>query len=273
VQRPERAICPILATRFIGGGDAIHGFRKSALGRIARNRRKTGIIAQGEQDNVARFQKLRNRNGSEAHRISRRIVQLALEERASIIVFEHLGTLTPEKGTYSRRGNQKRAYWMKGRIFRYCKYKAWQEQIITSRVNPRNTSRDCARCGEKVIRYAQGWHPQQGYTVGAPLVRCPACQMRGHADRNASIVIGQRLFARYRHPILQEKPPAHRVRSGRVVKATGVIVSQDAQRCEQPSIAPARHGDRHEHGTALEGSLWMDDSPPSLPPQLRLFSE
>jgi IS605 OrfB family transposase len=263
----------ILATRFIGGGDAVNGFRKKALGRIARNRRKTGIIAQGEQDNAARFQKLRNRNDDEAHRISRRIVQFALEHEASIIVFEHLGTLKPEKGKYSRRGNQKRAYWMKGRIFRYTKYKAWAERIITSRVSPRNTSRDCARCGENVIRYAQGWHPQQGYTMGAPLVRCPACQMRGHADRNASIVIGQRLVARYRHPIVQEKPPARRVRSGRVVKATGVIVSQDAQRCQEPSILAARHGDRHEHGTALEGSLWMDERPTSLPTQLRLFNE
>ncbi len=263
----------ILATKFIGGGDAINGFRKRVLGRIARNRRKTGIIAEGEQDNAARFQKLRNRNDYEAHRMSCRIVQFAREHEASIIVFEHLGNLKPEKGKYSRRGKQKRAYWMKGRIFRYTKYKAWAERIITSRVNPRNTSRDCARCGGNVIRYNQGWHPQEGYSVGAPLVRCPACQMRGHADHNASIVIGQRLFARYRQPIKQEKPPTRRVRSGRVVKATGVIVSQEAQSPKQPSIARARHGDRHEHGTAQEGSLWMDDSPPSLPTQLRLFNE
>jgi transposase len=263
----------ILATKFIGGGDAVNGFRKMALGRIARNRRKTGLIAEGKQDNAVRFQKLRNRNDSEAHRISRRIVQCAQEWGASIIVFEHLGTLKPEKGKYSRRGNLKRAYWMKGRIFRYSKYKAWQERIITSRVSPRNTSRDCARCGEKIIRYRQGWHPQQGYTVGAPLVHCPACQMRGHADRNASLVIGQRLFARYRYPITQEKPQARRVRSGRVVKATGVIVSQDAQNPKQPSIARARHGDRHEHGTAQAGSLWMDERPTSLPTQLRLFNE
>ncbi|GHO99411.1 hypothetical protein KSF_094590 [Reticulibacter mediterranei] len=262
-----------LATRFIGGGDAVSGFRKKALGRIARNRRKTGIIAEGEQDNVARFQKLRNRNDSEAHRVSRRIVQFALEEGASIIVFEHLGNLKPEKGKYSRRGNEKRAYWMKGRIFRYTRYKAWHECIITSRVNPRNTSRDCARCGAKVVRYAQGWHPQDGYTIGAPLVRCPACQMRGHADRNASIVIGQRLFARYRHPVTQEKPQARRVRSGRVVKATGVVVSQDAQNRKPPSMAAARHGDRHEHGTAQTGSLWMDEHLSSFPTQLRLFSE
>ncbi|WP_220209093.1 transposase [Reticulibacter mediterranei] len=124
-----------------------------------------------------------------------------------------------------------------------------------------------------LLAYKQGWHPQQGYTPGASLVRCPACQMRGHADRNASIVIGQRLFARYRQPVKQEKPQARRVRSGRVVKAIGVAVSQDAQRCKGPSILATRHGDRYEHGTAQAGSLWMDERPLSLPTQLRLFNE
>ncbi len=174
----------ILATRFIGGGDAVNGFRKRQLGRIAQSRRRTGIIAEGEQDNVALWQKLRHRDDYDAHRISRRIVQFAIQQGASLLAFEHLGTLRPEQGKYSRRGNQKRAYWMKGRIFRYAKYKAWQHRIITSRVSPRNTSRECARCGALVIRYAQG-QPEKGYTSGAPLVLCESCKMRGHADRNA----------------------------------------------------------------------------------------
>lgn len=268
----------ILATRFIGGGDAVSGFRKCALGRIARNRSKTGIMAEGEQDNADLWQKIRHRDDSEAHRISRRIVQFAKEHGASILVFEHLGNLKPQKGKYSRRGNQKRTYWMKGRIFRCAKYKAWNEHIITCRVNPRNTSRECARCGAKVIRYAQGWHPQTGYTMGAPLVHCPDCQMRGHADRNASLNIGQRLMARYQPQQntaspSQEKPRARRVRSGRVPQGTGVIVSQDAQNRKPPSTARARHGDRHGHGTAQTEALWMEERLSSLPTQLRLFNE
>jgi putative transposase len=261
-----------LATRFIGGGDAVSGFRKRALGRIASLRSKTGIMAEGEQDNANLWQKLRNRDDYEAHRISRRIVQFASAHGASIIVFEHLGNLKPQKGKYSRRSNQKRAYWMKGRIFKYAKYKAWQYGLITSRVSPRNTSRECARCGALVIRYAQGWHPQEGYTVGAPLVRCPNCQMRGHADRNASLKIGQRLLARYTQT-RQEKPPTRRVRSGRVSQETGVIVSQGAQNQRPPSMAEERHGDRHEHGTA-QGRIAQDgECPSSLPTQLRLFNE
>lgn len=262
----------ILATRFIGGGDAISGFRKKQLGRIARHRSQTGMMASDEQDNAALWQKIRNRDEDEAHRISRRIVQFAKEQGASIIVFEHLGNLKPQKGKYSRRGNQKRAYWMKGRIFRYSKYKAWNERIIPCRVSPRNTSRECARCGARVVRYAQG-QPEEGYTVGAPLVVCQQCQMRDHADRNASLKIGQRLLARYQNTTSQEKPHAPLPRAGRPAKAGGVIVCQDAKREEKPSFSQARHADHHESGTTQEGTVRDGEHPSSIPRQLRLFTE
>ena len=186
----------ILATCFIGGGKEISGFRKKLLGRIARNRHKTGIIARcGEQDNADLWASIRNRDEHLAHLVSARIVQFAKKHQATILVFEHLGNLKPERGKYSRRGNTKRAFWMKGRIFQYAKYKAWNEGIITSRVNPRNTSRECACCHGLVARYAAG-QPAEGYTPGAPLVLCPECGMAGNADRNASLMIGQRLVAR-----------------------------------------------------------------------------
>jgi hypothetical protein len=183
-------------------------------------------------------------------------------------VFEHLGNLKPEKGRYSRRGNMKRAFWMKGRIFQYAKYKAWNGRIITTRVNPSNTSRTCARCGAQVVRYAQG-QPADGYTPGAPQVLCPECRLRGHADRNASLRIGQRLIARYQS---QEKPhaPVLSRTAKRPAKAGGVVGSQDAKSLEQPSIAPAsRHGASNGHGTAHKGKRRRMGTPSlSIPPQL-----
>src|SRR5262249_31386582 len=145
------AVCTILsadgtviATRFIRGGRQAHGRRKCALGRIARNRRRTGLIAEGVQDNSDLWTEVRLLDQEVAHRHSRRIVDFALAYGASILVFEHLGSFQPERGRYSRRANSKRAYWLRGRIFRYAKYKAWGQGIITCQVNPRNTSRDCA---------------------------------------------------------------------------------------------------------------------------------
>jgi putative transposase len=253
----------ILATRFIGGGQAIAGFRKKQLGRIARNRKHTGLIAEGEQDNAALWKKIRSRDESFAHLVSRRIVQFAQEQGASILVFEHLGNLRPEKGKYSRQGNRKRAFWMKGRIFSFARYKAWNEGIVTSRVNPHNTSRECARCHVPIIRYAYG-EPEEGYTVGAPLMLCRACELRGHADRNASVVIGQRLMTRYQ----QEKPYTPLVLE-RSAKAEGVVVSQDAKSKKEPSLLIARRGDENGYGTTQE-KVRMDGCVLSaFPPPLR----
>jgi putative transposase len=114
-------------------------------------------------------------------------------------VFEHLGHFRPAKGTYSKRGNEKRAYWLRGKINFLSRYKAWNAGgIITCRVNPRDTSRCCAHCGALVARYAAE-HPAEGYTPGAPLFQCgnPACRKAGNADRNAAENIGKRLLARY----------------------------------------------------------------------------
>jgi IS605 OrfB family transposase len=190
-------------------------------------------------------------NGDEyiSHLVSARIVQFAKQHEATILVLEHLGNLKPAKGKYSHRSNRKRAFWMKGRIFKYAKYKAYNQGILTSRVNPRNTSRECAHCHSLVARYEAG-QPAEGYTSGAPLVLCPHYGMQGNADRNASLVIGQRLIARYQKPS-QEKPPTP-LATERVVKPTGVEVCQDATREQEPSILQARHADSNEHGTAQD---------------------
>jgi putative transposase len=157
---------------------------------------------------------------------------------------------------------------MKGRIFNFAKYKAWNLGMITSRVNPRNTSRECARCHSLIVRYAQG-QPVEGYTPGTPLCLCQQCQMRGNADRNASLIIGQRLIVRGLEPF-KEKPHAPVRRAGRVEKSTGVALSQEAKRKKGPSISDARHGDDNAHGTAQEGTLWMDERPSAIPTSLRL---
>ena len=263
----------ILATSFIGNGTAVAGCRKKLLGRIARNRSQTGIIAENEQDNADLWAKIRHVDEQIAHLVSSRIVQFATKHGASILVFEHLGNLRPEQGKYSRRGNTKRAYWMKGRIFRYSKYKAWNVGgIITARVNPRNTSRECHHCHGLVVRYNQG-QPQEGYTPGAALCFCPQCQMRDHADRNASLRVGQRLIERTQAP-LKEKPHALVRRAKREPKGSGVGISQDAKRQMGPSIPAVRRGDHaNGHGTAQRGRRRMGALLSDIASQLRIHFE
>jgi IS605 OrfB family transposase len=261
-----------LATRFLGNGAEINGRRKSLLGKVARNRSTTGICAEGEQDNLHLWSRIHDLGEQVAHLISRRIVEFANTHGATILVFEHLGNLQPEQGRYSQRANQKRMYWMKGRIFRYSRYKAWNEGIVTCRVNPKNTSRACARCHQEVARYHAG-QPEEGYQPGAPLVVCldPKCRHRDHADRNASIVIGHRLLAR-RQKAFQEKPPA-RPSSGRSTKVEGGPSSQDAKGKRHPLNASSGLGRWVESGTTQRRESGMADPSRGIPRQLRLFPE
>ncbi len=100
---------------------------------------------------------------------------------------------------------------------------------------------------------------------------CSDCQMRGNADRNASLVIGQRLLVRYQ-TISQEKPhaPLHTERSA---KAGGVSGSQVAKRRRRPSTNQARHGVGNAQGTAQDASAGMAADASGIPHPLRLFNE
>jgi transposase len=186
-------------------------------------------------------------------------------------VFEHLGHFKPRKGRYSRRGNEKRSYWLRGKIYKYSQYKAWNEKILTCRVSPRNTSRECARCGSLIARYDAG-KPAEGYIPGAPLVYCPHCHMHGNSDRNAALIIGKRLLGRYQQTTSQEKPQAPLL-TERPVKTGGVRRSQGARGNGRPSTNLARPRRANAQGTAQGTKGRMVLSVSGIAHPLRVFSE
>ena len=75
------------------------------------------------QDNVHLGAKIRALDEDSAHQVSHHIVEFAKAQGATVLVFEHLANFKPEKGKYSKRGNEKRSYWLRGKIFKYAKYK------------------------------------------------------------------------------------------------------------------------------------------------------
>jgi transposase len=114
--------------------------RKRDLGRIAIKMGKTGIVSKGFAS--SQFQKLSARELEMSRAVSREIAEFAKHWNAEVISFEHLGNLKPKRGTYSRCSNQKRAYWLKGKVYEQVKRIAYQDYaILTTRVSPRNTSR------------------------------------------------------------------------------------------------------------------------------------
>ena len=101
--------------------------------------KKTGIIGEGFCSLL--WCKLSNRENEAGKSFARQIVEFAFLWQCSIISFEHLKSLKPCRGKYSRRSNQKRAYWLKSKVFHEVSRVAFQDYgILTNRVNPRNTS-------------------------------------------------------------------------------------------------------------------------------------
>ena len=226
----QRSDGTIIATRYIRGGDALEHRRKRDLGKVAVRRSQTGILREEVQDNRNYWRHINAMDEYEAHRISRRIVDFSVLHHASVIVFEHLANFRPSKGKYSTRGNKRRSYWLRGRIFRFTKYKAWNEGQLTCRTNPAHTSDLCYRDSTKLVRYTPG-QAIVGYTEGAPLIWCPTCNHRENADRHATRNIGHRFFF--------PKPAA---------KATGVPLSGKVGK--QELVRPASEGERVRVGTA-----------------------
>ncbi|MBF7082405.1 transposase [Desulfallas sp. Bu1-1] len=173
------------AAKFISGAKDNH-LRKRYLEKIVNLQMQTKTIPEGKHFAKYLWDKISNLNDDIAHRVSREIVNFAKLHRAKIIVFEYLGDLKPSKGSKSHWLNQKFNHWVKGRIFRYTRYKALHEGIITCRVPAKNTSTRCPYCGMLTVqRYNKG---RDGKEIkGVDLAKCTNCGVR---DINSDFVGG-----------------------------------------------------------------------------------
>lgn len=179
----------VYAVKFISAAKDNH-LRKRHLEKIVSLQMQTGVIPEGERFAKHLWDKVSNLNDDIAHRVSREIVEFARRHGAKIIVFEHLGSLKPSRGTKSHLLNQKFIFWVKGRIFRYTRYKALHEGIVTCRVSPKNTSARCPYCGFlTIVRYNKG---RDGREVkGVDLAKCTNCKVRDlNSDYVGSLGIG-----------------------------------------------------------------------------------
>lgn len=186
----------VCAVKFISAAKDNH-LRKRYLEKIVNLQMQTGVIPEGERFAKHLWDKVSNLNDDIAHQVSREIVDLAKAHGARIIVFEHLDSLKPSRGTKSRRLNQMFIFWVKGRIFRYTKYKALHEGILTCRVSPKETSFRCPYCGFlTIVRYNKGENGEE--VKGVDLAKCTSCGVRDvNSDFIGSLGIGRNFRLKY----------------------------------------------------------------------------
>ncbi|MDI3508695.1 MAG: putative transposase [Clostridiales bacterium] len=133
----------LIYTEFIDTND-IDDIRYERLIKITEHQRLSGTPTKGVHSDKELWQSIYNINNDTAHKISRKIVGLALQYNCQIIIFEKLsGFKAKKKQSKAKKLNLKLNYWMYGKIIEYTKYKAYAEGILTKQVNPFMTSQIC----------------------------------------------------------------------------------------------------------------------------------
>lgn len=110
------------------------------------------------------------------HRISKRIVQEAVEKDVDVIVFEDL-----KKIRENISDGKKFQSWAFGKLREFVEYKAEEYGIETRTVNPEHTSQRCSRCGHTSSRNRDKQH-----------FECEECGYSVDSDYNASKNIGMK---------------------------------------------------------------------------------
>jgi putative transposase len=111
------------------------------------------------------------------HKVSRRIVEVAKENNAGIKLEKLEGIRNNKK--HVRNFNYNLNSWSFHQLEKFIEYKSKLEGISVTCVEPRNTSKECSRCGDIGIREGKSF-------------KCPQCGHVDHADVNASFNIALR---------------------------------------------------------------------------------
>ncbi len=125
------------------------------------------------------------------HLISKGLVEKAFEERAMIVLEDlHL----PKGGGRGRRIRRRLSVWPQRELHRQIAYKAEERGVPIIKVNPRNTSKTCPRCGEIKERRSR---------VGRVFV-CDKCGWRMDRQLNAGLNICRTALAELPEGVMKQ---------------------------------------------------------------------
>jgi putative transposase len=131
----------------------------------------------------------RNRVSQRLHLISKGLVELAVRERAAIALEDlHL----PKGGGRGRRMRRRLSTWPQREIHRQIEYKAEERGVPIIKVDPRNTSKTCPRCGEIKKRRSRvgqvfecdkcGWRLDRQINAGLNICRTALVQLPNEVE-------------------------------------------------------------------------------------------
>ncbi len=122
--------------------------------------------------------KIRRINNYYAHKISSWIIKHVEKQSSPIVVFENLKGFYAKKGKRRKDQNYLSSMWLRGRVVKYAQYKAEEKGILTTLVNPHNTSITCPKCNHIDSKNRNGIN-----------FLCKNCNYSNNADRIGSLNI------------------------------------------------------------------------------------
>lgn len=150
--------------------------------RYRHRRLRTNLQKKQTRAAKRRLKKLSGRESRFArhtnHVISKQIVACAKGTNRGIKL-EDLSGIRDRVDTFGRRQRVVLHSWAFYQLAGFVAYKAQREGVTVILVDPRNTSRECAKCG----------HVAKGNRLNQSTFRCLACGHADNADTNASQVI------------------------------------------------------------------------------------
>lgn len=151
---------------------------KSAISRKTKGSRRHKGLIHAKTRMKAKHKRVMN---DIEHKVSRSIVDIAIERKAKIIAMGDVRNISKEVNL-GKRNNQKIAGWNHGKIRKLVEYKAEAEGITVELVDERYTSQTCPNCGMR--------HKPKGRVY-----RCPSCGYQSHRD-----VVGQiNILSQYKY--------------------------------------------------------------------------
>ena len=232
----------VLVVRKFSYSDIVDN-REKAVGSAIRQQRLSRHRPRGERQSIHLWEHISNQGETCARQVASWLTKLAVEHGATVIVFEHLRSYRPAKhkgakNSRTARQNQKRSYWLRGKIRSYTGDCALAEGILTVERNPAWTSHSCPQCH----RLGERFSDSTTNPANRARFRCEHCKWTGDADVVAALNLHAKWTRTFAYPDKAEVKAWRKREAKRTKTLLRGEAASVANSCEDATVAMLGEG-------------------------------
>ena len=232
----------VLAVRKFSYSDIVDN-REKAVGTAIRQQRLSRHRPHGEHQSIRLWEHVSNQGETCARQVASWLTRLAVEHGVTVIVFEYLRPYRPArrkgaKNSRTARQNQKRSYWLRGKIRSYTGERALAEGILTVERNPAWTSHSCPQCH----RLGERFSTSTTNPANRSRFRCEHCKWTGDADVVAALNLHAKWTRTFAYPDKAEVKAWRKREAKRTKTLLRGEAAAVANSCEDATVAMLGEG-------------------------------